>query len=53
MKSTGEVMGIDSSFEMAYLKSQLAAGTLIPGHGNVIVTVKDDDKERILLLFSI
>ncbi|RAP34275.1 carbamoyl phosphate synthase large subunit [Candidatus Marinamargulisbacteria bacterium SCGC AG-439-L15] len=48
MKSTGEVMGIDKSFEMAYLKSQLAAGQLLPQEGAVFITVQDRDKQAII-----
>lgn len=47
MKSTGEVIGIDKSFEMAYAKSQLAAGQILPLSGNVFVSVKDKDKPAI------
>ncbi|MGL6043377.1 MAG: carbamoyl-phosphate synthase large subunit, partial [Sandaracinobacteroides sp.] len=48
MKSTGEVMGIDSDFAMAFAKSQLAAGTLLPMEGRVFISVKDSDKPQIL-----
>ena len=48
MKSTGEVMGIDRSFELAYAKSQLAAGQRLPLSGTVFMSVKDDDKEASL-----
>ena len=44
MKSTGEVMGIDSNFAMAFYKSQLAAGVDLPTKGNVFVSVKNKDK---------
>jgi carbamoyl-phosphate synthase large subunit len=44
MKSTGEVMGIDTSFEMAYAKSQLAAGRKLPLSGTVFASVKDRTK---------
>lgn len=47
MKSTGEVIGIDESFEMAYAKSQLAAGQNLPFSGNVFISVKDKDKPAI------
>ncbi len=47
MKSTGEVMGIDSSFEMAYWKSQIAAGQMLPTHGLVFLSVADGDKSWI------
>jgi carbamoyl-phosphate synthase large subunit len=48
MKSTGEVMGIDMNFGMAFLKSQLAAGTVLPVAGNVFVSVRDSDKEAVI-----
>jgi carbamoyl-phosphate synthase large subunit len=46
MKSTGEVMGIDSSFGLAYAKSQISAGQRLPTRGNVLITVRDLDKEK-------
>ncbi|WP_341812935.1 carbamoyl-phosphate synthase large subunit [Wolbachia endosymbiont (group A) of Cephus spinipes] len=48
MKSTGEVMGIDSSFEAALAKVHMAAGYKLPTEGAALVSVKDDDKEYIL-----
>ncbi len=45
MRSTGEVMGIDESFGMAYAKSQIAAGQNLPLSGNVFISVKDEDKK--------
>ena len=48
MKSTGEVMGIDSDFPMAFAKAQLAAGTVLPMAGTVFVSVKDSDKPVIV-----
>ncbi len=48
MKSTGEVMGIDASFEIAFAKSQIGGGANLPRSGTVFVSVKDDDKPRIL-----
>ena len=47
MKSTGEVMGVDSDFGRAFAKSQLAAGQNLPAGGTVFVSVKDVDKERL------
>jgi len=47
MRSTGEVMGIDSSVGMAFLKSQDAAGSTLPVSGNVFVSVRDEDKEDV------
>ncbi len=48
MKSTGEVMGIDQSFGLAFAKSQLAAGVDLPLTGTVFISVKDQDKKMIL-----
>jgi carbamoyl-phosphate synthase large subunit len=48
MRSTGEVMGIDRSFELAFAKSQIGGGTSLPRGGTVFVSVRDVDKERIL-----
>ncbi len=48
MKSTGEVMGIDTTFEMAFAKSQFAAGQKLPLSGTVFVSVKDSDKPDVL-----
>jgi carbamoyl-phosphate synthase large subunit len=45
MKSTGEVMGIDDDFGMAYAKTQMAAAPALPRQGNVFVSVRDRDKE--------
>ena len=47
MKSTGEVMGIDATFEAAFLKSQLGAGMVLPKSGTVFVSVKNTDKAAI------
>ena len=48
MKSTGEVMGIDHSFAVAFAKSQIGGGARLPRAGTVFVSVKDADKPRIL-----
>jgi carbamoyl-phosphate synthase large subunit len=48
MRSTGEVMGLDSSFPIAFAKSQLGSGTKVPTGGKVFVSVRDKDKARIL-----
>jgi carbamoyl-phosphate synthase large subunit len=48
MKSTGEVMGIDPDFTIAFAKAQLGAGTILPTKGNVFVSVKDGDKAMIV-----
>jgi carbamoyl-phosphate synthase large subunit len=50
MKSTGEVMGLDSSFERAFAKSQLGAGVKLPEGGSVFVSVKDSDKKGLAAL---
>ena len=50
MKSTGEVMGIDTSFEAAYWKSQIAAGQVLPEKGSVFLSAKDSDKPWIVEL---
>jgi carbamoyl-phosphate synthase large subunit len=47
MRSTGEVMGIDRDFAMAFAKSQLGSGTVLPLQGAVFVSVRDADKEAI------
>ncbi|WP_420392399.1 carbamoyl-phosphate synthase large subunit [Acuticoccus sp.] len=47
MKSTGEVMGIDRTFALAFVKSQLAAGNALPAKGTVFVSVRDGDKAAI------
>jgi carbamoyl-phosphate synthase large subunit len=48
MKSTGEVMGIDRDYNVAFAKSQLGGGARLPKSGTVFVSVKDADKPRIL-----
>ena len=48
MKSTGEVMGIDRTFAMAFAKAQLGAGNRLPDGGTVFVSVKDSDKPVVL-----
>jgi carbamoyl-phosphate synthase large subunit len=49
MRSTGEVMGIDSDFPTAFAKSQAAAGSALPISGTVFVSVADRDKPQALL----
>ena len=44
MRSTGEVMGLDRSFEVAFAKSQLGGGTRVPRKGTVFVSVRESDK---------
>ena len=48
MRSTGEVIGLDRSFEVAFAKSQLGGGTKVPTKGAVFVSVRDEDKARML-----
>jgi len=48
MRSTGEVMGIDSDFALAFGKSQLGSGQVLPLSGTVFASVKDSDKDRIV-----
>jgi carbamoyl-phosphate synthase large subunit len=50
MKSTGEVMGIDTDFGRAYAKSQIAAGQLLPVRGRVFLSVKNQDKRSIIFI---
>ncbi|MDO9707361.1 carbamoyl-phosphate synthase large subunit [Paracraurococcus lichenis] len=50
MKSTGEVMGLDASFERAFAKSQLGAGVKLPLAGTAFVSVKDSDKAAAVVL---
>ncbi|HEY7384540.1 MAG TPA: carbamoyl-phosphate synthase large subunit [Beijerinckiaceae bacterium] len=48
MRSTGEVIGLDRSFGVAFAKSQLGGGTNVPKTGTLFVSVRDADKPRIL-----
>jgi carbamoyl-phosphate synthase large subunit len=48
MKSTGEVMGLDRNFPLAFAKSQIGAGQPLPQSGNVFISVKDADKPKIV-----
>jgi carbamoyl-phosphate synthase large subunit len=48
MRSTGEVMGIDSDYAVAFAKSQLGGGSKLPLAGTVFVSVKDSDKDRVV-----
>jgi carbamoyl-phosphate synthase large subunit len=47
MRSTGEVMGLDHSFERAFAKSQLAAGVKLPDTGTVFLSIRDADKNAL------
>ena len=48
MRSTGEVMGIDTDFPIAYAKAQLAAGMQLPKDGTALISIKDRDKEPLI-----
>ena len=50
MRSTGEVMGIDEDFGLAFLKAQLGAGMKLPNIGKVFISVKETDKSRAVRL---
>ena len=48
MRSTGEVMGIDRDFAVAFGKSQIGSGVALPQSGTVFVSVRDGDKDKVL-----
>ena len=48
MKSTGEVMGLDRDYAMAFAKAQLGSGTVLPMAGAVFVSVRNEDKDELL-----
>ncbi|MCB9845360.1 MAG: carbamoyl-phosphate synthase large subunit [Phycisphaeraceae bacterium] len=48
MRSTGEVMGIDLTMPVAYLKALMASGTMLPSEGGVFLSVRDSDKDEIV-----
>jgi carbamoyl-phosphate synthase large subunit len=48
MRSTGEVMGIDDSFPVAFAKSQMAASLVLPKDGNIFISVREMDKKLIV-----
>jgi carbamoyl-phosphate synthase large subunit len=48
MRSTGEVMGLDRDYALAFAKAQLGAGVDLPRSGTLFVSVRDEDKARIL-----
>ena len=50
MRSTGEVMGAAKTFGEAMLKSQIGAGSRLPRQGNVLITVKNNDKARAIAI---
>ncbi|MCA8833888.1 MAG: carbamoyl phosphate synthase large subunit, partial [Proteobacteria bacterium] len=49
MRSTGEVMGLDVSFERAFYKAQLGAGVVLPDGGTVFISIKEEDKSATML----
>ncbi len=49
MKSTGEAMGFDQNFGLSFAKSQIASNNSIPQKGTAFISVKDKDKEKILI----
>ncbi len=50
MRSTGEVMGVSDSFALAFAKSQIAAGTVLPESGNVFISLSSRHKEEVAVL---
>ncbi|MBG6146422.1 carbamoyl-phosphate synthase large subunit [Labrenzia sp. EL_142] len=48
MRSTGEVMGLDTAFGTAFAKSQIGSGTGVPDQGTVFVSMRDADKEGVV-----
>ncbi|RCL02392.1 MAG: carbamoyl-phosphate synthase large subunit [Candidatus Tokpelaia sp. JSC161] len=48
MRSTGEVMGLDYDYALAFAKAQIGAGVDLPRQGTLFVSVRDEDKERVL-----
>ncbi|MCF6320557.1 MAG: carbamoyl-phosphate synthase large subunit [Rhizobiaceae bacterium] len=53
MRSTGEVMGLDREFAIAFAKAQIGASNMLPNQGSLFVSVRDDDKERVLPVIKI
>jgi carbamoyl-phosphate synthase large subunit len=52
MKSTGEVMGVDYTFEAALVKALLAAGLMLPQRGSVLLSIADKDKDEAMPLIK-
>jgi carbamoyl-phosphate synthase large subunit len=48
MRSTGEVMGLDTAFGKAFAKSQIGSGTGVPDKGTVFVSMRDEDKAGVI-----
>ncbi len=53
MRSTGEVMGIDKNVGLAYMKSQMGAGQILPSRGTVFISVNDRDKKESVFVAKI
>src|SRR5207237_2695802 len=53
MRSTGEVMGIDENFPVAFAKSQIAAGSTLPTSGNVFLSLRKEDQPHIVPIANI
>ncbi len=53
MRSTGEVIGLDRNFDVAFAKSQIGGGTKVPTSGTVFVSVRDADKARVLVAMKL
>ena len=49
MRSTGEVMGLDKTFEKAFLKAQMSAGVQLPKTGKAFISIKDNDKGSLII----
>jgi carbamoyl-phosphate synthase large subunit len=52
MKSTGEVMGIDYTFESALIKALIASGLMLPGKGGLLFSIADKDKQEALQIIK-
>jgi carbamoyl-phosphate synthase large subunit len=50
MKSTGEVMGLDRDFGLAYAKTQFGSGGRFPTSGNAFISVRDEDKRNVIFI---
>ena len=50
MRSTGEVMGVSKTFELAFAKSQIAAGTVLPEQGNIFMSMSSRHKDSVIRL---
>ncbi len=50
MKSTGEVMGLDRDFGLAYAKTQFGSGGRFPTEGNAFISVRDEDKRHVIYI---